>query len=258
MARGFPAALAAAAAASWACGASIPPTSPAACAAAAQISGDGWLEAAVTTCGLRRGFVPFRGNLLHQALQTVNSTEACAALCAGTALQGCGAFSFCSYADSDVDGGYVHMCTLLSSVVEGATDWSPIPGKCDSGRPCAAPCKDLDEQVALVFPGAALAAVTRSCQAAVAANAGNCWSSQHDGGGNATTGLDLRFVQSLCPVSCRSCALVGTTATSNNNNNNNNNNSNNNLKITTSIANRSLATAAAAALKSTAVLAACS
>ncbi|CAE8679027.1 unnamed protein product, partial [Polarella glacialis] len=132
----------------------------------------------VTTCGLRRGFVPFRGNLLHQALQTVNSTEACAALCAGTALQGCGAFSFCSYADSDVDGGYVHMCTLLS----------PIPGKCDSGRPCAAPCKDLDEQVALVFPGAALAA------AAVAANAGNCWSSQHDGGGNATTGVQANRV----------------------------------------------------------------
>ena len=150
--------------------------------------------------------VPFSGILFQQMAGKVNATEACAALCAGSALQGCEAFVFCKPDETSHEVGLsIDFCMLLHTVQEVTNDRSPFPGRCTSGRACSSDCRDLDAQLPLVFPEAE-ASLTSSCSQLIYHQPGNCWSSWNDGKQEETTDPDMRLVQALCPESCRSCA----------------------------------------------------
>ena len=158
--------------------------------------------------------VPFSGALFQQMAGKVNSTEACAALCAGAALQGCEAFIFCKSDQTSHEVGLsVDFCMLLHTVQEVQGDRSPFPGRCSSGRTCASDCRDLDPQLSLVFPDAD-ASLVSSCSALIDRQPGNCWSSWNDGKREETTDPDIRIVQALCPESCRSCSNASVEGTS--------------------------------------------
>jgi len=121
-------------------------------------------------------------------------------------MQGCEGFIFCKADETSHSVGLsLDFCMLLHSVQDVAGDRSPFPGRCTSGRACAASCQDLDSQLPLVFPDAD-SALTSSCSELVRQQPGNCWSSWNDGKAEHTSDPDVRLVQALCPESCRSCA----------------------------------------------------
>lgn len=173
-----------------------------ACDAASQ----GRLEASTALCDVRKGAVKFTGDVLFQLTGKVNSAEACASLCAGSALEGCEAFTFCPAEENPVEGQLSEpWCLLMKSVTEVSEDRSPFPGKCDSGRPCSAPCTDLDSQLARIYPEVP-SRLSSSCDALVSAQPGNCYYSTHDGSSIDTSSIpNVRLVQALCPARCLSC-----------------------------------------------------
>eukprot|EP00929_Paragymnodinium_shiwhaense_P077111 TRINITY_DN39692_c0_g1_i1.p1 TRINITY_DN39692_c0_g1~~TRINITY_DN39692_c0_g1_i1.p1 ORF type:complete len:542 (-),score=93.68 TRINITY_DN39692_c0_g1_i1:139-1764(-) len=169
------------------------------CSRAAELAASPERRYRATSCGLERGRVPFSGEAFFYS-EAIKTAEACAALCAGTALQGCEAFSFCRKMDPST-GAISRTCMLMTEVNETAGDYSAVPGGCDSGRPCASRCEDNDIEVPSLF----MQAPGTTCADLLAANGmPNCWASLNDAGDDLAA--DLRLVQAICPATCFGCA----------------------------------------------------